>query len=71
MKQLLTVDELCRKLSVGKSTIYRWVQCDFVPYYKIGGLVRFDEEAVRRWLEKRHVTGRGKLVPKFEEISRE
>jgi excisionase family DNA binding protein len=58
MKRLLTVDELSDRLQVGKSTVYRWVQCDFVPYFKVGRVVRFDEEAVRSWLAKRTYGGK-------------
>ena len=61
MERLLTIDELSDKLQIGKSTIYRWVQCDFVPYFKIGGVLRFEETAVRRWLMKRSCAGSTRL----------
>lgn len=61
MERLLTVDELSDKLRVSRSTVYRWVHYDFVPYIKIGGAVRFDEKRVETWLRARARSGRNSL----------
>ena len=61
MERLLTVDELSDKLRVSRSTVYRWVHYDFVPYIKIGGAVRFDEKRVETWLRARATSGRNSL----------
>jgi len=62
MEKLLTIDDLAKMLSVSKSTIYRWVHYGFVPHFKIGGAVRFDEGAIQRWLREREVAGRRKIA---------
>jgi excisionase family DNA binding protein len=61
VERLLTVADLCKALQVSQSTVYRWVQSDFIPHLKIGGAVRFDERAVRKWLDKRTFTGKPKM----------
>ena len=57
MERLLTIDELSDKLQVGKSPIYRWVRWDFVPYIKIGRVLRFEEGKVKSWLKQRGCAG--------------
>lgn len=66
MQRLLTVDDLSNALQVSRSTVYRWVQSDFVPHLKIGGTVRFDEKAVRRWLDKRSYAGKSKMCTEID-----
>ena len=61
MKKLLTVEELGRMLEVSKATVYRWVHCEFVPYLKVGGAVRFDEEGIQKWLKARASAGRARM----------
>lgn len=57
----MTVGELSAKLQVGKSTIYRWVHYEFIPHVKLGSSVRFDENAVERWLKSKERSGRNSL----------
>ncbi len=58
MEPLLTVEELSQKLHVGKSTIYRWVHFDYIPYVKLGTSVRFSESAVEKWVKSKERSGR-------------
>jgi len=66
MEELLTVEELGDKLKVSKATVYRWVHYDFIPRIKLGGVVRFREESVRRWLSAREKAGRVRLKVDIE-----
>jgi len=61
MEELLTIEELSSKLKVSKSTIYRWVHYDFIPYIKLSGAVRFNEKSVLKWLTARERAGRIRL----------
>lgn len=61
MSKLLTSDELCEFLQVGRKFIY---QCrkSGMPYLKLGNkLVRYDLNAVLRWLETENFTCKGSI----------
>lgn len=34
--------DLARRLNVSMRTLDRWLQCGYIPSYKVGNLVRFD-----------------------------
>lgn len=58
MDELLTVDELAAMLKVQKSWIYQRTRLrgqDRLPHVKVGKYVRFEEVAVREFLERRRV----------------
>lgn len=55
MEKLLTLDEVAGILVVKKSTVYKWTHHRLIPYRKIGGLVRFTEEDLQRWLRSKQV----------------
>ena len=57
----MTIEELSSKLKVSKSTIYRWVHYDVIPYLKLSGAVRFDEKSVMKWLKARERVGRVRM----------
>jgi excisionase family DNA binding protein len=54
-KHLLNMDEVCERLSISKSTLYRLTSERRIPFYKIGGRVLFSEEILQEWIEKRRV----------------
>ena len=58
MDALLTPEQIAAKLGVKLSTIYQWTHQGFIPYVKLGRLVRFREADVTRWLEARSTSGR-------------
>lgn len=49
--KLLTSKELQTIYSLSRSTIDRWRK-EGMPSMKVGRSVRFDEDKVRRWIEK-------------------
>jgi excisionase family DNA binding protein len=53
VNKLLTPEEVAIMLGVKLSTIYQWTHQGFIPYVKLGRLVRFKEGAVMKWLEKK------------------
>lgn len=53
MKKFISIDELADKLGISKGTIYQWTAMKVVPFYKIGRLVRFNEEEIEKWLSER------------------
>jgi excisionase family DNA binding protein len=46
----LTVPQLAESLQVGESTIYGWVDRDFIPFLMAGDLIRFDPAAIDAWM---------------------
>jgi excisionase family DNA binding protein len=50
MMSLLTVKQVCDWLNMKPSTLYLWAARGKIPCQKIHGLVRFDPDAIRRWL---------------------
>ena len=51
---LITIDELSRRLSIAKGTLYNWVYFRRIPFVKAGRALRFDYDAVLASLH--HVT---------------
>jgi excisionase family DNA binding protein len=50
MRDYATIVELAERLHVSRHTIYTWVSQRRIPFLKIGRLLRFDLDAVERWL---------------------
>lgn len=50
-KQLVTANELADMLNVGRSTIYRLTNKRTLPFYKVGGAIRFSMEDVSIFLK--------------------
>jgi len=69
----LTVPQLAQRLQVSESTIYGWVDRDYIPFLLAGDLVRFDPIAIHNWMlaeadrkreKKRELQAiRGKVAP--------
>lgn len=53
MKKLISIDELANNLGMSKETIYQWTSMKVIPFYKVGRLVRFDEQEIDSWLTER------------------
>jgi excisionase family DNA binding protein len=46
----LTVAQLARRLQISESTIYGWVDRDYIPFLMAGDLLRFDLSAIEAWM---------------------
>jgi len=47
---LLTVKELADQLHIKPSTLYAWAGQGRIPCLKLHGLVRFERDAIERWV---------------------
>jgi excisionase family DNA binding protein len=47
---MLTIKELSAWLNIKPSTLYLWVSQNKIPCRRIHGLIRFEPEAIQRWL---------------------
>ena len=50
---LIDINELSRRLSIAKGTLYNWVSQGRVPFKKIGRCVRFDWDEIEEKLLSR------------------
>ena len=49
---LFTVKGLAEYLGISQKWVYERVQFKEIPYYKLGGSLRFKKSAIDRWLEE-------------------
>ncbi|MDD3997141.1 MAG: helix-turn-helix domain-containing protein [Sphaerochaetaceae bacterium] len=54
-KQFLTVSDVAELLQVAEKTVRKYVWLRTIPYLKIGGHVRFDQEKIESWIAEREV----------------
>ena len=52
MENILTIDDVARKLQMSKSTIYKYAENGKIPSFKIGACRRFFEGEVNTYLQK-------------------
>lgn len=62
MEKLLTIEELAEYLGVRVQTIYKWTHQEYIPFTKVGKLLRFREGDITRWLEKHTKQGKDSRV---------
>ena len=48
---LVTIKDLSAYLTVKESTLYSWVHNGTIPFHKLNGLIRFDLEEIKSWVE--------------------
>ena len=59
-KRYLTARDVAELLQIDVTSVYRYASSDAsMPATRICGVVRFESEALARWLE-RHTQGRGR-----------
>lgn len=63
MDRLLDVNQVSELLGVKSKTVYAWVNEGYIPYYKVGRLVRFNLNKVLKWLKNKEHSGRKTRVP--------
>jgi excisionase family DNA binding protein len=52
MDKLLTINQVAELLQVKKNTIYSWTHTRKIPFVKIGGVLRFKEKAIGKWIDE-------------------
>jgi excisionase family DNA binding protein len=53
--KLLTIPEVAQLLKISGSTVRRLQQQRHIPFFKVGGRIRFTPEDVAAYLQKRRV----------------
>jgi excisionase family DNA binding protein len=60
MHGALTADELAKLLGMSKVTILRRAKKGSIPSFRVAAMVRFDPQAISRWLMEQGVQSRAK-----------
>jgi excisionase family DNA binding protein len=48
---LLTIDQLCRRLKLKKSYVYDLTYRKKIPFKRIGRFLRFDPKEIKEWID--------------------
>lgn len=56
--KILSPGQVSELLQVKLSTIYQWTHQDYIPHYKVGRFIRFNEMEIINWLKKAQSNGR-------------
>jgi len=56
--RLLTIDDVAGLLKISKSTLYRWVNKREIPFVKLGGKLRFNEDEIKTFVLQNSVKNR-------------
>jgi excisionase family DNA binding protein len=49
--RLLTIKEVSETLSVKEKTVYSWVELRRIPFVKLNGSIRFDQDDISEWIK--------------------
>jgi len=49
--KLLTAKDVAARLQVKDKTVYAWATRGKIPALKLNGVIRFEEQAIERWLQ--------------------
>ena len=55
-RQLVNIEELADRLAISKTGAYRLVARNALPFYKIGGVLRFDVDEIEAFLRNNRVS---------------
>jgi excisionase family DNA binding protein len=53
--KLLHVNEVCGTLGIKESTLRKWIFNRRIPFVRVGRLVKFEPEAIQRFIEENRV----------------
>lgn len=53
-KRILSFNEACNYIGVGKATLYSWLASEKIPAFKVKGsrVWKFDRQDLDRWIEQ-------------------
>lgn len=63
LEDFLDVDEVAAWFKISPRTVRSWVHLDYIPYMKLGAMVRFSPSTLLEWAKKRETSGRATYRP--------
>ena len=61
--KLVTIKTISEVLMVKQSTLYSWVHNGSIPFLRLNGLIRFDMEAIEKWVKTSNNPHAGRGLP--------
>lgn len=55
-KYTLTVSNLAEFFSVSNRTVYTWMETKELPFVRLGGSLRFNQEDIEEWIKAQNET---------------
>lgn len=62
----LKIPDLIEMLQLSASMVYKMVERDEIPHYRIGTAIRFDRAEIREWLKQYHRPARFASIAQVE-----
>ena len=56
MTQYLTPDQVCKKLQVPITTLYKLTRLKRIPFGKVGRKLRFNEDEIDAWFKNKSIS---------------
>lgn len=53
--ETLTITELSNYLGISNSTVRRLIKKGNLPYFKIGGIIKFNKKSIDNWVHKQEL----------------
>ncbi len=50
-QEILTIKQVAEYLQLNEKTIYRMVKTKGIPFFKVGGSIRFRKTIVEKWID--------------------
>ena len=70
MERLLLPQDVAELIGVKLSTIYQWTHKEYIPYIKLGRMVRFRLGDIETWLKQKSHAGRASQRLGVDELMR-
>lgn len=64
----LKIPDLIEMLQLSASMVYKMVERDEIPHYRIGTAIRFDRAEIREWLKQYHRPARSASIALAEQV---
>lgn len=53
--ETLTIQELSKYLDTSNSTIRRLIKNNELPYFKVGGIIKFNKNSIDNWVHQQEI----------------
>ena len=65
--ETLTIPELSKYLHTSNSTIRRLIKIGDLPYFKVGGIIKFNKKSIDNWVHQQELNN---FKDSFQEVNK-